>query len=74
MADVADGCLKSGIVSPGLRNLHFEKACLLVVLRIENISFYNIMEFGAEEATYSKSLWGEKFMKDHRSYLKTGQK
>jgi len=72
--EIADDFQIDGLVSPGLRNLHFEKACLLVVLRIENISFYNIMEFGAEEATYSKSVWGEKFMKDHRSYLMTGQK
>ena len=39
--DVADGFQIAGSVLPGLRNLHLEKACLLVEHKAENISFHN---------------------------------
>ena len=35
---VANGFPIAGYVSPGLRNLHLEKACLLVEHKAENIS------------------------------------
>ena len=38
--EVADGFQIAGFISPGLRNLHLEKACLLVEPRAENILFY----------------------------------
>ena len=56
MADVVDGHLShpsspqpllglaDGFVSPGLRNLHLEKACFLIECRAENISFHTKYE------------------------------
>ena len=44
---VADGFQLAVFVSPRVRNLHLEKACLLEGHREENISFY------------SPSLWSE---------------
>ena len=38
--EAADGFQIAGFISPVLRNLHLEKACLLVELRAENILFY----------------------------------
>ena len=39
--EIADGFQIAGSVLPGLRNLHLEKACLLVEHKAENISFHN---------------------------------
>ena len=38
--EVADGFQIAGFVSTGLRNLHSEKACVLVECSAENISFH----------------------------------
>ena len=38
--EVADSFQIAGFVSPGLRNLHWEKACVLVECRAENILFH----------------------------------
>ena len=41
--EVADGNQIAGFASPGLINLQLEKSCLLVKLRVENISFHNTL-------------------------------
>ena len=38
--EVDDGFQRAGFVSPGLRNLRWEKACVLVECRAENILFH----------------------------------
>ena len=38
--EVADGIQIFGFASPGLINLQLEKSCLLVELKVENISFH----------------------------------
>ena len=38
--EVADGFGIGGFVSPGLRNWHLEKTCLMVEHRAEDISFH----------------------------------
>lgn len=39
----SDGIQIVGFASPGLINLQLEKSCLLVELRVENISFHNTL-------------------------------
>ena len=38
--EAADGFQIAGFISPALRNLHLEKACLLVEHRAQNVSFH----------------------------------
>ena len=38
--EVTDGIQIAGFVSPGLRNWHLEKTCLMVEHRAEDISFH----------------------------------
>ena len=42
--EVADGFQRADFVSPGLINLHLEKAYLLVEYRAENTSFHTLQE------------------------------
>ena len=43
--EVGDGFQRADFVSPGLRNLHLEKSCLLEDFRAEHISFHSIKLF-----------------------------